>query len=49
MDKYYSVIYLSASDLFEVFSRNKFDYQPEDDMKGYVPGYIPGLRSADHR
>ena len=33
MDKYYSVIYLSASDLFEVFSRNKFDYQPEDDMK----------------
>ncbi len=33
MERYYSVIYLSASDLFEVFSRNKFDYQPEDEMK----------------
>lgn len=33
MDRYYSVIYLSAPDLFEVFSRNKFDYQPEEDMR----------------
>lgn len=34
IDKYYSVIYLSANDLFEVFSRNRFDYQDEEDMKG---------------
>lgn len=34
IDKYYSVIYLSANDLFEVFSKNRFDYQDEDDMKG---------------
>ncbi len=34
MDQYYSVIYLSANDLFEVFSKNRFDYQNEEDMKG---------------
>jgi len=34
IDKFYSVIYLSANDLFEVFSKNRFDYQDEDDMKG---------------
>lgn len=34
IDRYYSVIYLSANDLFEVFSKNRFDYQDEDDMKG---------------
>lgn len=34
IDKYCSVIYLSANDLFEVFSKNRFDYQDEDDMKG---------------
>lgn len=34
IDQYYSVIYLSANDLFEVFSKNRFDYQDEDDMKG---------------
>lgn len=33
MDQYYSVIYLSANDLFEVFSKNKFEYQADDDMK----------------
>lgn len=33
MDRYYSVIYLSANDLFEVFSKNKFDYQTGDEMK----------------
>lgn len=34
IDQYYSVIYLSANDLFEVFSKNRFDYQDEEDMKG---------------
>ncbi|MFT4106809.1 MAG: ATP-binding protein [Lacrimispora sp.] len=34
MDRYYSVIYLSANDLFEVFSKNRFDYQNEEDMRG---------------
>jgi DNA replication protein DnaC len=34
MDGYYSVIYLSANDLFEVFSKNRFDYNDEDDMRG---------------
>jgi DNA replication protein DnaC len=33
MDTYHSVIYLSASDLFEVFSKNKFDYDNSGDMK----------------
>ena len=34
MDDFHSVIYLTASDLFDVFSRNKFDYDnAEDDMK----------------
>ena len=33
MNRYHSVIYLSAGDLFEVFSRNKFDYEPGEDMK----------------
>lgn len=34
IDQYYSVIYLSANDLFEVFSKNRFDYQDQEDMKG---------------
>lgn len=34
IDQYYSVIYLSANDLFEVFSKNRFDYDDEDDMRG---------------
>lgn len=34
IDRYYSVIYLSANDLFEVFSKNRFEYQTEEDMKG---------------
>ncbi len=33
LDSYHSVIYLSAHDLFEVFSRNRFDYQTEEEMK----------------
>ena len=33
-DRYYSVIYLSANDLFEVFSKNRFEYQAEEEMKG---------------
>lgn len=34
MDQYYSVIYLSANDLFEVFSKNRFDYQTEEEIRG---------------
>lgn len=34
IDRYYSVIYLSANDLFQVFSRNRFDYDSEDDIRG---------------
>ena len=33
MDDFHSVIYLTASDLFDVFSRNKFDYDNAEDMK----------------
>ena len=33
MDDFQSVIYLTASDLFDVFSRNKFDYDNAEDMK----------------
>ncbi len=33
IDKYHSVIYLSANDLFEILSRNRFDYQSEEEMK----------------
>ena len=33
MDSGHSVIYLSAGDLFEVFSRNKFDYDTPEDMR----------------
>ena len=33
MDDFHSVIYLTASDLFVVFSRNKFDYDNAEDMK----------------
>lgn len=31
--QYQSVIYLSANDLFDVFSKNKFNYQPEEEMR----------------
>lgn len=34
IDRYYSVIYLSANDLFEVFSKNRFEYQAEEEIKG---------------
>ena len=33
IDSGHSVIYLSAGDLFEVFSRNKFDYDTPEDMR----------------
>ena len=33
MDDFHSVIYLTASDLFDVFSRKKFDYDNAEDMK----------------
>ncbi len=33
MDRYFSVIYLSAPDLFEVFSKMQFSYQQEEDMR----------------
>ncbi|MEY8337608.1 ATP-binding protein [Lachnospiraceae bacterium 62-35] len=33
MEQYYSVIYLSANDLFDVFSKNKFSYQDEDGIR----------------
>ena len=33
MDDFHSVIYLTASDLFDVFSRNKFDYDNAEDLK----------------
>lgn len=33
MDDFHSVIYLTASDLFDVFSRNKFNYDNAEDMK----------------
>lgn len=33
IDRYFSVIYLSASDLFDIFSKTKFEYQAEEEMK----------------
>ena len=33
MDSYHPVIYLTAGDLFEVFSKNKFDYENAEEMK----------------
>ncbi|MEG0369556.1 MAG: ATP-binding protein, partial [Hungatella sp.] len=33
IDRYQSVIYLSANDLFDVFSKNKFSYEPEEEMR----------------
>ena len=33
MDDFHSVIYLTASVVFDVFSRNKFDYDNAEDMK----------------
>lgn len=33
MDKFYSVIYLSANDLFDIFSKNKFEYQAEEEIR----------------
>ena len=33
MDDFHSVIYLTASDLFDVFSRNKFDYENAEEMR----------------
>lgn len=33
MNRYFSVIYLSAPDLFDVFSKIQFSYQQEEDMR----------------
>lgn len=33
IDRYQSVIYLSSNDLFDVFSKNKFHYDTEEEMK----------------
>lgn len=33
IDRYVSVIYLSSHDLFEIFSRHKFSYDPEEDLE----------------
>lgn len=33
IDEYQSVIYLSANDLFDVFSKHKFNYEPEEDIR----------------
>lgn len=34
MDQYFSVIYQSSGDLFDLFSRSKFHYEPEEDTQG---------------
>lgn len=39
MDMYYSVIYLSANDLFDVFSKNKFSREEDEEMRDMY-GYI---------
>ena len=33
IDQYQSVLYLSSNDLFDVFSKNKFHYETEEEMK----------------
>lgn len=33
IDQYYSVVYLSAGDLFQVFSRNRFDRETEGEIR----------------
>ncbi len=33
IDRYQSVIYLSSNDLFDIFSKNKFHYETEDEMR----------------
>lgn len=33
IDRYQSVIYLSSNDLFEIFSKNRFHYETEEDMQ----------------
>lgn len=33
IDRYQSVIYLSANDLFDIFSKNKFHYDTEEEMR----------------
>lgn len=34
IDRYFSVIYLSANDLFQVFSQNRFENRSEEDIRG---------------
>lgn len=33
IDRYQSVIYLSSNDLFDIFSKNKFHYETEEEMR----------------
>lgn len=33
IDRYYSVIYLSAGDLFDLFSKNRFEFQTEEEIR----------------
>lgn len=33
IDRYQSVIYLSSNDLFDIFSKNKFHYEAEEEMR----------------
>lgn len=33
MDRYFSVIYLSSGDLFDIFSKNKFHYEQEEEIQ----------------
>lgn len=33
MNRYQSVIYLSSGDLFDIFSKNKFNYEAEEDIR----------------
>ena len=33
IDRYYSVLYLSATDLFDIFAKNRFESKNPDDMQ----------------
>lgn len=37
LDRYYSVIYLSATDLFDIFSKNQSYREPEDEVREIYP------------
>lgn len=40
IDRYQSVVYLSSGDLFDIFSKNKFHYEPEDDAQDMYSGIL---------